>query len=318
MTTRKGVVLLNMGGPDSLESVRPFLFNLFSDRDIIKLGPPFLQKFIAWQIARKRAPKSCENYRKIGGKSGLREITFAQAEALEKSLSKHGDYRVTVAMRYWEPYTDEALDQLEAYGADEIIALTLYPHYSRATTGSSVKELEKKIAKRKLGIPHRIIDSYPAEPNYIEAVASGILQVTEKLRRETTSDVQVIYSAHSLPTSFIEEGDPYVNHLAKSIAAIEALTKRKGILCYQSRSGPVEWLAPSTPDTIKQLAKDGCEAIVMVPISFVSDHIETLYEIDMLYREMAENLGMHFAMSNSLNTNPLFIEGLTQLVLWQG
>lgn len=315
MSEITGVVLLNMGGPDSLQSVRPFLYNLFSDRDIIRLGPAFLQKYIAWFIACRRAPKSRENYRKIGGKSPLLEITRAQAVALEEELRERGGtYFVTTAMRYWRPYPEDALDLLLAKGVTRLVALTLYPHYSRATTGSSLAFLQQEIVRRGISLPCAVVDSWPTQPEYIRAVAAGILSAIDRLQADSAQEVQVVYSAHSLPVSFIEAGDPYVKHLQQSIAGIEKVTGVEGRLCYQSRSGPVEWLAPSTPEMIETLAAEGCKAMVMVPLSFVSDHVETLYEIDMLYRQMVEEKGMAFASSASLNTCPDFIRGLAQLV----
>lgn len=308
----KGVILLNMGGPDTLNDVRPFLFNLFSDREIIKLGPSFLQKYIAWYIARKRAPKSQAIYNKIGGGSPLKKITRAQARALEVALRQVGDYHVTIAMRYWPPSGADALTELVEKGVEEITALTLYPHYSKATTGSSISHLNSCLVDASINIPVKYIDSWPVQPSYIKAVSRNILNGIDTFG---SSPVQVVYSAHSLPTSFIEAGDPYVEHIQQSIAEIEKLTGRKGKLCYQSRSGPVEWLSPSTPDMIKMLAENGCKNIVMVPISFVSDHVETLYEIDIQYREEAKSFGMELISSASLNTDPLFISALKDLVL---
>ncbi len=310
-----GVILLNMGGPDSLESVRPFLYNLFSDRGIIRLGPAFMQKYIAAFIAWRRAPKSSENYRRIGGKSPLAEITAAQAAALADELQPYGKYHVTTAMRYWHPYPAEALDFLQEKGVTRLVILTLYPQYSRATTGSSVTFLQQELTRRNCSLPLEIIDSWPAQPQYLQVVAAGILHEIESLEKRGITDITVVYSAHSLPRSFVEEGDPYVAHLEQSIAGIEKLTGRKGRLCYQSRSGPVEWLSPSTPEMLANLAVAGCRGVVMVPISFVSDHVETLYEIDMLYRQMAEEYGMAFAVSSSLNTQPGFIRALAELVL---
>ncbi len=313
-----GIILLNMGGPDSLEAVRPFLYNLFSDRDIIRLGSAFMQKFIATFIAWRRAPKSAVNYRKIGGKSPLTEITAAQAEALAgqlQQLQPESNYYVTMAMRYWYPYPAEALDILQEKGVTRLIALTLYPQYSKATTGSSVKFLQQELARRNVDLPLKIIDSWPAQPTYLQVVAEGILAKIGKLEKQGVENIAVVYSAHSLPVSFVEDGDPYVEHLQQSITGIEALTGITGRLCYQSRSGPVEWLAPSTPEMLATVAKEGYKGVVMVPISFVSDHIETLYEIDMLYRTMAEEYGMAFASSPSLNTKPEFIRALAELVI---
>ena len=312
MTTNKtGIILLNMGGPGKLEDVRPFLHNLFSDREIIRLGPWFMQRPLAWWIAKRRAPKSMKTYELIGGASPLTRISREQGEALEKSLAAHGDYSVTCAMRYWYPDTETALRKMAEAGITKLIGLTLYPHYSRATTGSSVRKLKSAIADSEHNFDLSIIESWPTQTSYIQALATKI----EEAAHGFSDPFQVVYSAHSLPVSFIEEGDPYVDHIKASIEAIEQLTGLPGRLCYQSRSGPVEWLAPSTPDMLEILAKEGCKNILMVPISFVSDHVETLYEIDMLYREQAENLGMRLLSSKSLNCEPTFIEGLKELVL---
>lgn len=301
-----------MGGPDTLDDVQPFLYNLFSDREIIRLGPPFLQKFLAQIISRRRAPKSRNIYGKIGGGSPLRSITTSQAKALEQELKSEGDYVVTNAMRYWPPFSDEAVKGLLQKKVEHITALTLYPHYSRATTGSSLTQLLHSTKRLAPGLPVSQISSWPTQPSYVHAVADNVLK---GLATFDTDKVAIVYSAHSLPVSFIEEGDPYVDHTKQTIQAIEAITRKKGSLCYQSRSGPVEWLAPSTPDMLKTLAEKGCENILMVPISFVSDHLETLYEINILYKEQAAELGMRLEPCESLNINPLFIKGLKELVL---
>lgn len=309
---KNGVILLNMGGPDTLDDVRPFLFNLFSDREIIRLGPAFLQKFLARIISARRAPKSKAIYAKIGGGSPLKEISFRQARALQDALSADGAYVVTVAMRYWPPYADQAVQELLATGIDHLTALTLYPHYSKATTGSSLAHLQESLQRLAPDLPFTSISSWPTQNCYIAALAENI---TQGLQSFDTQPVQIVYSAHSLPVSFIEDGDPYVDHIEQTIAAIEQITQQSGRLCYQSRSGPVEWLSPSTPEMLENLAEEGCKNILMVPISFVSDHVETLYEINILYREQAAQRGMCLQPCASLNTNPLFIQGLKQLVL---
>jgi ferrochelatase len=301
-----------MGGPDTLDDVRPFLYNLFSDREIIRLGPPFLQKFLAYVISRRRAPKSSAIYTKIGGGSPLKKITLKQAEALQEALKINGDYYVTIAMRYWPPYGDEAVQNLTKEGVETITALTLYPHYSKATSGSSISHLQKSLQRLAPDIPATIISSWPTQGSYIKALADNIIK---GVSRFDLQPVEIVYSAHSLPVSFIQEGDPYVDHIGQTIQAIEKITKQKGRICYQSRSGPVEWLSPSTPEMLTTLAQEGCKHILMVPISFVSDHVETLYEIDILYREQAAQLGMRLLSCESLNTNPLFIEGLRDLIL---
>lgn len=301
-----------MGGPDTLDNVGPFLFNLFSDREIIPLGPAFLQKFLAWIIARRRAPKSRAIYARIGGGSPLKEISFLQAKALQDALQEDGDYLATVAMRYWPPFADQAIQELLAAGVNRFIAVTLYPHYSKATTGSSLSQLQQSLQRIAPQIPLASISFWPTQSEYISALAENIMR---GLADFASQPVQIVYSAHSLPVSFIRDGDPYVEHIEQTIKAIERITGKNGRLCYQSRSGPVEWLAPSTPEMLDTLAYEGCKNILMVPISFVSDHIETLYEINMLYKEHAAKRGMCLKSSPSLNTNPLFIQGLRSLVL---
>lgn len=307
-----GVVLLNLGGPERPEDVRPFLYNLFSDRQIIRLGPSFLQRPIAWAIARRRAPKSIANYAQIGGGSPIRKTTEEQARALEQLLQEDGRFFVRPCMRYWHPFAAEILQEMRRLGVEEIIALPLYPHYSIATTGSSLSDLQRSMDRLNWHIPVRTVLSWPTEPLFIACLADRILA---GVQRFNGADVRVVYSAHSLPVQFILEGDPYVDHLQQSIAAIETCTGIQGHLCYQSRSGPVEWLGPSLPDMLTTLAAEGCTNVLVVPISFVSDHVETLYEIDIQYRRTAEDLGMGFAMTTALNVDPRFISGLRNLVL---
>jgi len=308
-----GILLLNLGGPEKSDDVEPFLYNLFSDRLIIRLGPFFLQKFIARKIARRRAPTSRANYEKIGGGSPILKITKKQATALEQVLNDDQDGRFIVrpCMRYWHPFAGEVLAEMEATGVDRLLAMPLYPHYSIATTGSSITDLHQVLRKGSFSPPVQEIRSWPLLPDYITCLTRRIETGLASFNGE---DVQLVYSAHSLPKKFIDEGDPYVGEILQTIGAAEEITGVKGKLCYQSRSGPVEWLEPSTPDMLKTLAAEGCRNILMVPISFVSDHIETLYEIDMLYRDMAKDLGMRLKSTPGLNDDPLFIEGLRKLV----
>lgn len=309
---RIGVILLNMGGPEQLADVAPFLYNLFSDREIIRLGPPWLQRPLAWYIARKRAAKSRQAYASIGGGSPLKRLTMDQAHGLQIALESGGDYAVAVAMRYWQPRAAEAITTLAGQEVERIVALTLYPHYSRATSGSSIRDLRREIDRLCPGLPCATIESWPDHPLYVEALIDCIDQ---GLSRFDGRDVEIVYSAHSLPVSFIREGDPYVDHILRTLRAIEKRTGRTGRLCYQSRSGPVEWLSPSTPEMLETLAREGVKNILMVPISFVSDHIETLYEIDILYRKQAEGLGMRLLSSPSLNAHPALIACLKDLVV---
>lgn len=308
-----GVILLNLGGPERLEDVEPFLFNLFSDRKIIRLGPfPFLQKFISRKIAKKRAPKSCEAYSLIGGGSPLSRITAEQGKALEEQLNAVGSFKVRMAMRYWHPFAQETLRMFGQAGIRKIVALTLYPHYSIATTGSSLDDLHNAAEESAGSFQIVEVDSWPDQSNYVECLADTI---KEGAKLFGGVRFKLVYSAHSLPVKFIEEGDPYLDQIKQTIKAVEQITGINGKLCFQSRSGPVEWLSPSTPEMLDRLAAEGCKNILMVPISFVSDHVETLYEIDMLYREQAKSLGMRLERTESLNTRPDFVTGLKELVV---
>ena len=289
ITKKVGVVLLNLGGPERLADVEPFLYNLFSDRQIIRLGPAFMQKVIARFIARRRAPKSRESYRLIGGGSPLARITAAQGAALEEMLANNGQFKVFQAMRYWYPFARETLAQVVAAGIKKIIALPLYPHYSVATSGSSLDDLRRAVAGCKTKLQLAEISAWPTQSRYINCLAASVH--SGRQRFAPGDAVQVVYSAHSLPKKFIDAGDPYVKHLQQTIRALEKMTGMPGRLCYQSRSGPVKWLAPSTPEMLEMLAAEGCKNILMIPISFVSDHVETLYEIDMLYRHWLGGCG---------------------------
>ena len=311
---KSGVLLLNLGGPQRLEDVRPFLYNLFSDRQIIRLGPSVLQKPLAWLIARRRAPKSMANYRLIGGGSPILKKTEEQAQALQRALRDDGVLTVRPCMRYWHPRAEQALLEMEAAKVEVIIALSLYPHYSIATTGSSLDDLYR--TKNKLGLKSTLLEipSWPTEPLYIACLAA---RIGEGIDRFHGQEVEILYSAHSLPVSFIQEGDPYVRHLEETITAVERLTGRQGRLCYQSRSGPVAWLGPSTPEVIRETAQQGGKNLLVVPLSFVSDHVETLYEIDIEYRALAKGLGLNFEMTPGLNADPMFINALRQLVITQ-
>ncbi len=313
---KTAVILLNMGGPDSIEAVRPFLFNLFSDRKIIRLGPSFLQRPIAWWIARRRAPKSAECYRKIGGKSPLLKITQGQAKALEDRLnSSKGEgarFKCVPGMRYFVPRTPHQLKKLINEGFTRFVALSMYPHYSLATSGTSIDDFIQ--GAKALGIKDYItIDSYPSHPLYLKALAECVEKGIEGL--EKNKDFTLVYSAHSLPQKMVDEGDPYVTHIKKTIEGLEKITGIKGELCFQSRSGPVKWLEPATDHLLNDLAGRGVKQILCLPISFVSDHIETLYEIDMLYAQMMRDKGVKLVRTPSLNDSPTFIKALEDLVL---
>ena len=310
--TKTAILLLNLGGPLQPADIKPFLVNLFSDRQIIRLGPRPLQPLIARIIAHRRAPKSMANYPRIGGGSPILQRTWEQAQALEKRLAGEGDFLVRPCMRYWHPFAREVLLELVEAGVEQCIALPLYPHYSIATSGSSLTDLQECASAMAQAPACTVIRSWPDQPEYIQALAK---RIEEGLALFPGEKARLLYSAHSLPQRFIDEGDPYVEELKKTITALEQVTGKAGELCYQSRSGPVDWLGPSTPDSIRRCAAEGARNLLMLPISFVSDHVETLVEIEMDYRELAEGLGMRFACTRALNDDPLFVEGLATLVL---
>jgi len=315
-----GVVLLNLGGPDSRQAVRPFLYNLFSDRDIIRLGPSYLQKPIAWLISTFRSKKTEEMYSRIGGKSPILDITTAQAEALEKELNKGAgaNFKVYIGMRYWHPFITDTIQRISDDGTRHLIVMSLYPHYSKATSGSSITDFKKAVTGRSFNIQY--IEQWPAFPPYIDALAE---LVAHGISRFKGNEFDLLYSAHSLPQSFIDEGDPYLDHIKTTIDKVNArlsgapynITELKHHLSFQSKTGPVKWLEPSTEQTIIHLSKGGCKNLVVVPISFVSDHIETLYEIDILYKELAAKHGINLMRCEALNTSEKFILAMKELVL---
>lgn len=308
--TDTAVILLQMGGPDSLEAVKPFLLNLFSDREIIKIGPAWLQPLIARMIVRRRAPVVAEKYREIGGKSPIKGLTQAQADALATELGMP----CFVGMRYWHPFTRETLLRLRHSGIKKLVALSLYPHYSRATSGSSFNDLTRCLADLDSDLEVVRIPHFFDHPLYIDAL-------TEKIEAGLADfpdhdAVQLLFSAHSLPQSFIDEGDPYLEHIQTTVRLV--MERFEGVqhqLAFQSRAGPVKWLEPSTDDKLKELAANGCKNLLMVPLSFVSDHIETLHEIDIEYAAEAHTLGISdFRRIESLNSSPTFISCLAELV----
>lgn len=323
---RVGVLLLNLGGPETLEDVQPFLFNLFADPDIIRLPSPlqFLQPAIAQLVSVLRAPKSREGYEAIGGGSPLRRITEEQAEALSKALNRKGLIAQTyVAMRYWKPFTEDAIDALKRDSISRLVVLPLYPQFSVSTSGSSLRLLERllKSDPALAAVRHVVIPSWYQRQGYVEAMANLIAgELVENRNFTDTSRVEIFFSAHGVPQSYVDEGDPYKEEMEHCVSLIMEELRRRGIqntytLAYQSRVGPVEWLRPYTDDSIRYLAQRGVKSLLAVPISFVSEHIETLEEIDMEYRELAESVGIkEWARVPALNTDATFIDDLADAV----
>ena len=320
---RVGILLLNLGGPERIQDVGPFLYNLFADPEIIRLPNPVLQKPLAWLISTLRSNKSKEAYRSIGGGSPLRRITEQQARELQSLLRQRGvDATSYVAMRYWHPFTESAVADIKADGIDEVVVLPLYPHFSISTSGSSFRELQRlrQMDERFESLPLRCIRSWYDHPGYVRSMAELI---AEQVRAsDDVEQAHIFFSAHGVPKSYVEEaGDPYQQEIqacaALIMAELEAIVGHSNphTLAYQSRVGPVEWLKPYTEEALEELGRAKTQDLVVVPISFVSEHIETLEEIDIEYRELATESGVvNFRRVRALDTYPPFIAGLADLV----
>ena len=318
MQEKIGVVLLNLGGPDSLDAVEPFLFNLFSDPDIINFPGSFLfRNWLAKLISSKRHPRIQEQYKQFGGKSPLKDFTLGQAKLLEEKLNERFPARVFAAMRYWHPFTEEVLDELEKEAIKRVILLPLYPQFSKATTESSVKEWKKQLALRDSKIDWTLIEHYYDFAPYVDACVERINQGLEKFSADKRKTVDILFSAHGTPMKLVREGDPYSGHICETVTAVMA---RGGWtnphhLCFQSKVGPQKWLTPSTPETIKDLAKKGSKLMLVVPIAFASDHLETLFEVGIEFRHMAKEAGVEqFEVTEGLNYSEKFISALAELV----
>lgn len=305
------VVLFNLGGPDKSENIKPFLRNLFKDPAIIDLPNP-LRAFVAWLISTTRAPKAKPLYDLMGGFSPLLENTKAQKDALEKVLKAkfpNDEIKIFIAMRYWHPLSDECAKEVNNYSPDKTILLPLYPHYSITTTGSSIKEF-----KNFYNNPVFEILDYPKMSGFIAANVKNIMEEWDRLGNP--QKVRILFSAHGLPQKVIDAGDPYekqINETAQSIKEIlPPFFETK--VCFQSKVGPLKWLEPSTPDEIIRASRDKI-GIIICPIAFVSDHIETLVELDVEYKEMCHELGVPFmGRSKTVSCDSDFIEGLANLV----
>jgi ferrochelatase len=313
-TRRTGVVLFQLGGPDSLEAIEPFLFNLFCDPDIIDF--PFARigrKPLAKLISSTRARKVQHHYAVIGGSSPIRRFTEQQARALQLRLIESGiDARCFVAMRYWHPFTAEAIEQVRAAQCDEVVLLPLYPHYSTTTTGSSLNEWQRRFHD---DIPVHCVEPFYRHQLYLDALTEKIAETLARF--PDPQRAEIVFSAHSVPVSVIEKGDPYQRQIEETV---ELVMRRGGWsnryrLCYQSKVGASRWLQPSLHKTLRTLAAEKVSEVCIVPISFVSDHVETLGEIDHEARREAAALGItQFELMPGLNNSPTFISALADLV----
>ena len=311
-----GVVLFQLGGPDSPAAVEPFLYNLFCDPDIINFfGAWFARRPLARYIARRRAGVVQEHYEAIGGQSPIRLLTERQAKRLEQALAPDFDARCFVAMRYWHPLTQEAAAAVREAALDELVLLPLYPQYSFATTGSSLKEWKRLYRPREAAPQARLVEHFHTHPLYVQAVAERISTALTHFHRP--EQAYLTFSAHGLPLSLIEAGDPYQRHVQETVQAVMALGgwRNPHTLCYQSRVGRRKWLEPSLTATIDRLAHSGEKQLLVIPLSFVTEHIETLHEINIEARQEALQLGIEkFAMMPAVGDSPRFIAALADLV----
>ena len=311
-----GVVLFQLGGPDSLEAIEPFLYNLFSDPDIIDFPlARIARQPLARLIAARRAKHVAHHYAELGGRSPLLEHTARQAAALEAELRAGCDARVAVAMRYWHPFTHEAIRQLERHAPDDVVLLPLYPQYSRTTTGSSFNEWRRWFRPNGWNPRLHVVEDFHEDQAYIGAVVKAIDSLIAEFA--DPSDLDVIFSAHSVPVAVVEAGDPYQRQIERTV---ELVWQRGGWparrhLCYQSKVGASKWLRPSMHEMLQRLAAEGRKHLLVAPISFVSDHVETLHEIEIEHRRRALRLGIRdFRMVPGLNDSPAFIRALAGLV----
>jgi len=307
------VVLLNLGGPDSLEAVQPFLENLFNDPDIFRL--PF-QKSLARFISKKRAPKIQKEYELIGGKSPINEWTEKQRSMLEKKLRNSGsDADVLIAMRYWKPLTREVVTKVETGNYEKVIMLPLYPHFSVSTTGSSFNEWKRFYKGDKSKVVY--VDSYQTHPLYLKAINERIEESLLRFPEEARKDIQLVFSAHGTPVSYVKKGDPYSLQIKETVEGVMRLrnSSHEYHQCFQSKVGPAKWLEPATDTMIEELAAKGKKHLLIIPISFVSDHVETSFELDIEYRHVADKVGIeNYIVMAGLNDSQLFVDALYDLV----
>jgi ferrochelatase len=319
-----GVILLNMGGPTSLDAVRPFLENLFLDREIISFGPmEFARKPLARFIAKKRAEIVKKNYAMIGGKSPIAELSIAQGEALQKALAAHyGDgvrISVEVGFSYWHPFIAEAMEKLDKDGYTSVFLMPLYPHYSKTTTGSCLKtwrDLHRARGNHRFKV--QSVKAYPLEDAFIDAISERIDEGLRLFPEDRRSRVTLQFSAHGTPVSLVEQGDPYSHQIR---ATMEEIMRRRsdGLpyhLSFQSKVGPAKWLTPGTVEKTRELAAAGVRDLLVIPIAFVTDHIETLHELGIDLRKDALHAGIeNFHVMPALNTSEKYIASLAGQII---
>jgi ferrochelatase len=320
MTNQKAVVLLQFGGPDSLDAVEPFLYNLFCDNDIVQFpGGKLTQKIFAKGISKLRYKKLQQKYAEIGGKSPIVEKTLSQQRALQKLFDEKlgtGAVHVGLAMRYWKPFTNAAIKSLQQKNIRDIVLLPLYAQYSITNAGSAYNEWDRQSKKLHATFDERRILQYHTNPMYIRAFQQRIEEALPKF--SDTKDIYILFSAHGTPLNIVEKGDPYSKQIKETVDLVMEKFKNdfQHSLSWQSKVGPRKWLEPDTEATIEVLAHQGKKKLLVVPISFVSDHIETAHELAIEAKEEALEHGVEeFIVSEGLNDSPLFIEMLANLAI---
>ena len=312
--TKLAVVLFNLGGPDSLGAVRPFLFNLFNDPAIIAAPGP-VRWLLARLISARRAPVARRIYEELGGRSPLLEMTRDQADALQDRLAEMGEARVFVAMRYWHPMADQTAAEVKAFGPERIVLVPLYPQFSTTTTGSSLDDWKSAAGRAGLDVPTRAVCCYPVQSGLVAAQAKLVRAGLEEAHQ--TGTPRVLFSAHGLPERIVERGDPYAWQIERTAQAVVGAVGREGldwVVCYQSRVGPLRWIGPSTIEELKRAGKDKVP-VVVVPIAFVSEHSETLVELDIEYKALAAAEGVPaYVRVPAVGTEKDFIDGLAEVV----
>ena len=305
---KEAILLTYMGAPSSLSEIRPFLYRLFSDRDLINFGvPPFLQKPLAFFISLFRAPKVKPQYKAIGGGSPLVKYTFEQAELLEEKTG----IKTFVGMLYSSPLLEDVVKEVLSYSPDVLYVLTLYPQYSLGTAGACLRDVEKLLGGK---VPYRAVKSWCRNPSYIKWIQESI---KKELSGLSPSNTAILFSAHSLPEYFIKEkGDPYVKEIEDTVKlAMEAFSDFPFRISYQSKVGPIKWLEPTTEEELHKLKKEGFKNVVVFPVSFVSEHIETLYELDVEYASVAKELGLNYRRVKLDHRSSLLVVALATEIL---
>ncbi|XP_059213908.1 ferrochelatase, mitochondrial [Centropristis striata] len=318
---KTGILMLNMGGPEKLEDVHDFLLRLFMDTDLMKLP---VQNKLGPFIAKRRTPKIQEQYSKIGGGSPIKHWTSMQGEGMVKLLDEispeTAPHKFYIGFRYVHPLTEEAIEEMEKDGVERAVAFTQYPQYSCSTTGSSLNAIYRYYSNRvdRPKMRWSVIDRWPTHPLLVECFAQHVSNELLKFPEDKRDDVVILFSAHSLPMAVVNRGDPYPQEVG---ATVQRVMERMGHcnpyrLVWQSRVGPMQWLGPQTDDVIKGLCERGKKNILLVPIAFTSDHIETLHELDIEYGQvLGEECGVeNIKRAESLNGNPLFMKALADLV----